>query len=383
MSSKDKLLETRPSSGRSFPSVSVVVPTYKEAENLPLLIDRLARLRADAIPDLELLIMDDNSPDGTDGVIASRALPWVRLVVRTANRGLSPAVIDGLSLARNEVVVVMDADLSHPPERIPDLVKALEEGHEFAIGSRYVAGASTDLSWGAFRWLNSKVAALLARPFTRVSDPMSGFFAFRRSLLERTDALNPIGYKIGLELLVKCGVRRVAEIPIHFARRQKGESKLSLKEQLRYLQHLRRLFIYRFPNRSHLLQFLVVGGTGVFVNLVVLTLLLWMKIPVKPAIAAAIGISMLFNFGLNRRFTFSYARRGSFFAQLAGYIAACSLGAAINYVVSLSLLSTWRGLRPQAAALVGIVAGTGVNFAACRLLVFRSAKAPATGGSTK
>jgi len=271
MRRKEKVLETVPGTGRSHPTVSIVVPTYKEAESLPLLLDRLIRLRADESMDLELLIMDDNSRDGTEELIASRNLPWVRLVVRTANRGLSPAVIDGLNLAKNEVVVVMDADLSHPPERIPDLLKALDEGHEFVIGSRYTKGASTDETWGVFRWLNSKVATLLARPFTRVSDPMSGFFAFRRTLLEQSDDLNPIGYKIGLELLVKCGVKRVADVPIHFAQRQKGESKLSFKEQLRYIQHLRRLFIYRFPNWAHLLQFLVVGGSGVVVNLVVLT----------------------------------------------------------------------------------------------------------------
>ncbi|HKS16663.1 MAG TPA: glycosyltransferase family 2 protein [Planctomycetota bacterium] len=379
MSSKDLRPESTGTTQRSFPSVSIVVPTYKEAESLPLLLDRLVKLRVDVPLDLELLIMDDNSRDGTEELIASRALPWVRLVVRTANRGLSPAVIDGLNLARNEVVVVMDADLSHPPERIPDLLKALEEGGEFAIGSRYVAGASTDEAWGVFRWLNSKVATLLARPFTRVSDPMSGFFAFRRGLLERADELNPIGYKIGLELLVKCGVRRVSDIPIHFAQRQKGESKLSLKEQLKYIQHLRRLFIYRFPNWAHLLQFLVVGGTGVFVNLLLLTGLLWMKVPVKPAIAAAIGLSMLFNFGLNRRFSFSYARQGSFLGQLAGYIAACSLGAAVNYLVTVKMLSAWPTLWPQAAALGGIVAGTGVNFLSCRFLVFRTAKGPTPG----
>ena len=362
------------SSARAQASVSIVVPTYKEAESLPLLLERLDKLRTDAPLDLEVLIMDDNSRDGTVELIASRALPWVRLVVRTENRGLSPAVIDGLNLARHDVVVVMDADLSHPPERIPDLLKQLENGAEFVIGSRYVAGASTDEAWGVFRWLNSKVATLMARPFTRTSDPMSGFFAFRRTLLEKADTLNPVGYKIGLELLVKCGVRRVAEIPIHFAQRQKGESKLSFKEQLKYIQHLRRLFIYRFPNWAHLLQFLVVGGTGVFVNLLVLTVLLQLKVPVKPAIAGAIGLSMIFNFALNRRFSFSYARGGSLLGQLVGYLGACSLGAALNYLITLWMLSTWSTLWPQAAALVGIVAGTGVNFVFCRFLVFRNVK---------
>jgi dolichol-phosphate mannosyltransferase len=372
--------------GRSYPSVSVVVPTYKEAESLPLLLERVEALRNRLHLDLELLIMDDNSRDGSVEFIASKALPWVQLVVRTSDRGLSPSVVDGLKRATKEILVVMDADLSHPPERIPDLIAALEQGNEFVIGSRYVPGASTDESWGLFRWINSKVATLMARPFTRLADPMSGFFALRKSLLDRAEALNPIGYKIGLELLVKCKVTKAAEVPIHFAQRQKGESKLSLKEQLKYIQHLRRLFTYRYPNWSYLLQFTVVGASGVVVNLLALTLLLKLKVPLKAAVAAAIGISMLTNFVLNRRFTFSYARGGSALRQLPGFIVACSLGAAVNYGVTVSLVASMPRLLPQLAALAGIIAGMGVNYIACRFVVFRSSDAaaasppPAGGG---
>lgn len=373
------------SSSRSFPSVSVVVPTYKEAESLPLLLDRLGALRDRLSLDLELLIMDDNSQDGTSELIQSKALPWVRLVVRTSNRGLSPSVVDGLKLATREVLVVMDADLSHPPERIPDLLDSLAQGNEFVIGSRYVKGASTDEAWGFLRWVNSKAATLMARPFTRLADPMSGFFAFRRSLLDRADALNPIGYKIGLELLVKCKVTRAAEVPIHFAQRQKGESKLSLKEQLRYIQHLRRLFLYRYPNLSYLLQFLVVGASGILVNLLVLTILLKSGLPLNASVALAIGLSMLSNFAANRRFTFSYARGGSMIKQLLGYIVACSLGAAVNYGATIWILATWPRLWPQAAALAGIIAGTGINYIACRFAVFQtsppSQEPSASGGN--
>jgi dolichol-phosphate mannosyltransferase len=358
---------------RNTPSVSVIVPTYKEAESLPLLIERLEALRRQHSLDLELLIMDDNSQDGTSEFIAQKALPWVRLVVRTSNRGLSPSVVDGLALATKEIVLVMDADLSHPPERIPDLVNSLVAGQEFVIGSRYVPGASTDESWGFYRWLNSKIATMMARPFTRLADPMSGFFAFRRSLLKEMDALNPIGYKIGLELLVKSKVKKVAEVPIHFAQRQKGESKLSWKEQLRYIQHVRRLFTYRYPNLSYFLQFIVVGGSGMGVNLLVLTGLLKLQVPVKVAVAVAIGVSMVSNFALNRRFTFSYALGRSIIAQFFGFILACSLGAAINYGVTLLVLRMWPQWSPQLAAIVGILAGTGANFIACRFVVFQTA----------
>lgn len=228
------------------PDVSIIVPTYREAANIPELIARIESMLAESGIRAEVLIMDDNSRDGTDEAVAKLARPWVRLVVRTENRGLSPAVVDGLHAAAGRVLVVMDADLSHPPETIPALVHALESGADFVIGSRYVPGGSTEESWGFFRWLNSKVATLLARPFARAKDPMSGFFALRRETFERADKLNPIGYKIGLELIVKCRVARVVEIPIHFANRKRGSSKLSLAEQLKYLRHLARLFAFKY-----------------------------------------------------------------------------------------------------------------------------------------
>jgi len=108
-----------------------------------------------------------------------------------------------------------------------------------------VKGGSTDAEWGVFRWLNSKVATLMARPFTRAKDPMAGFFAFRRAAMDSAAPLNPVGYKIGLELIVKCRFKKVAEVPIHFEDRKHGESKLSFKEQLRYVQHLGRLMKFK------------------------------------------------------------------------------------------------------------------------------------------
>jgi dolichol-phosphate mannosyltransferase len=231
-----------------------------------MLLDRLAELRTSTGLDLELLIMDDNSRDGTEELIAARNLPWVKLVVRTSDRGLSPSVVDGFGRAAKEVVIVMDADLSHPPERIPDLLASLASGNEFVIGSRYVPGASTDEAWGVFRWLNSKVATMMARPFTTLNDPMSGFFAFRRELLSRSDPLQAIGYKIGLEVLVKSKVTKAAEVPIHFAQRQKGESKLSFKEQIRYIRHLGRLFDYKYPRTAATARVLAASAIGLLVT---------------------------------------------------------------------------------------------------------------------
>ena len=158
---------------RAPQTVSIIVPTYKEAQNLPPLIDRIAPVRQRHSLTVELLIMDDDSRDGTEEVISTLARDEVRLIVRKKDRGLSPAVVDGLAAARHDVFVVMDADLSHPPEKVPEMLAALDEGYDFVIGSRYVKGASTDAEWGPFRWLNSKVATVLARPCTRVKDPMS------------------------------------------------------------------------------------------------------------------------------------------------------------------------------------------------------------------
>ncbi len=357
---------------RALPSVTVVVPTYKEAENLPLLIDRIARVRWSHMLDLELLVMDDDSRDGTEELMAQRPERWVRLVVRHDDHGLSPAVLEGLRLARGDVVVCMDADLSHPPESLPEMLRKLQEGADFVVGSRYVPGGSTSDDWGILRWLNSRVATLMARPFSSTHDPMSGFFALRRRTFEAGRDFNPIGYKIGLELTVKCRCERVVEVPIHFENRRFGYSKLTFKQQLLYLQHLRRLYVYKYGLWSQLIQFLVVGALGTAVNLAALTLLGAAHVPLRAAVALAIWVSMSSNFVLNRRFSFSFARDGSWWGQYARFVAASACGAVVNYAVTVALLEHLPGMLPQVAALVGIAVGTGINFAASRYLVFRT-----------
>jgi dolichol-phosphate mannosyltransferase len=227
--------------------LSVVVPTYREADNLRLLVPAVARAIAAAGRPGEIVVVDDDSPDDTPAVCAELARRHpLRLLMRKNERGLATAVLHGLRQSAGEVLVVMDADLSHPPEKVPELVAALEAGAEFVIGSRYVPGAHTDEGWGWFRRLNSRVATALARGFTTARDPMAGFFALRRETFLRASGLNPVGYKIALELIVKCGCRDVAEVPITFRNRVKGQSKLSLKEQINYLRHLRRLYAYKW-----------------------------------------------------------------------------------------------------------------------------------------
>ena len=133
------------------PSVSVVVPTYREVESIPHLVERLAALRRSAGLDLELLFMDDDSRDGSAALVEKLALPWVRLVTRTTDRGLSQAVLEGLRRSEREVLVVMDADLSHPPETIVAMLAALSDGADFVVGSRFAEGGSTADDWGLFR----------------------------------------------------------------------------------------------------------------------------------------------------------------------------------------------------------------------------------------
>jgi len=233
-------------------SVSVIVPTFREAQNIPVLVERLRAVARQHELEIEMLIMDDRSDDDIAEVTAALEVDgWVKLVVRDGERSLSCAVVDGLRLASHEVLVVMDADLSHPPEAIPRPLDTLAQpGVDFVFGSRYVEGASIDENWGFLRRLNSLVARWLARPLTSVRDPTSGFFALRRQTFLTADNLDPIGYKIGLELMVKCRSIGVREVPIHFARRLHGTSKLDLRERAHYLRHIKRLMDFRFGRVS-------------------------------------------------------------------------------------------------------------------------------------
>ncbi len=232
--------------------VSIIIPTFQEAGNLGQLVDRIAQSMSELDGTYEVLIIDDNSQDGTEQVVNTLRDDGqpVRLIVRRSERGLSSAVVRGLDEAKGDLLVCMDAELSHPPEMIPALIDTLTKPDvDFVVGSRYVAGAGTDADWGLFRQLNSRIATWLARPFTGARAPLSGFFALRRDRYQACDRLSPLGYKIGLELIVKCNCRNVREVPIHFAQRRCGSSKLTLKQQLLYVRHIGRLASYKLTNR--------------------------------------------------------------------------------------------------------------------------------------
>lgn len=238
-----------------------------EAGNLRALVTRIDRAITARL--YEILIVDDGSQDGTQSLCheLARQFPLQLLIRSDPADGLSGAVLYGLARARGQFLIVMDADLQHPPEQVPDLLGPLMRGEaEFVLGSRYVRGGTTDGKWGVFRRLNSIFATLLARPFAgRTRDPMSGFFALGRETYLRGRNFNPTGYKIALELMCKCDVRQVREVPIRFSLREAGESKLNLTQQARYLDHLSRLYDYCFPRASTWAKFIISTGVAWFV----------------------------------------------------------------------------------------------------------------------
>jgi len=247
---------------------SVVVPTLNEADNIDPLLTRLFALHV-ARDDYEVIIVDDGSMDGTP----QKVREWegrgnVHLIERREKPDLTGSILAGAAMARGEVIVVMDADLSHPPERLPALIAPVLDGsHDVAVGSRYVPGGSTE-GWPLHRQLLSRLGGWLARPICDVSDATSGFFAFRRELATII-AQRARGYKILLELLMAGqGRLRVIEVPICFRDRTHGASKLSFQHQWTYLQRLMTLAggNVSFGTAS---RFAAVGLFGVLVDALV------------------------------------------------------------------------------------------------------------------
>lgn len=343
--------------------LSIVVPTYNERENLPVLLERVEEaLRGYSF---EVIVVDDDSPDGTWRLaerLARERYPWLRVIRRVGVRGLASAVIDGFRAARGRYVAVMDADLQHPPEELARMLRtALETGAELVVASRYTRGGGVE-GWSRVRLLISRGATLLARlllPESRAtSDPMSGFFIVERRVLEGClDKLRPRGYKILLEILVKCRPSRVVDHPYVFRRRLRGRSKLGFRTIIDYVLHVLELNEYRvFKNMA-------VGASGVAVLWLVLHLLSdILGVPALAAYAAAIEASIINNFTWNHLLVFRGRGGGKSLARrLAEYHGAVALGAVINYAV-FSILYTLLGVWKYAASLAGVVLGWAANY---------------------
>ncbi len=370
-----------------LPALSIIVPTLNEAENLPLLVPRIGAavggIEFVVAGGYEIIIVDDDSRDRTPAVCAELAKAYpLRLITRhNPTAGLSGAVLEGFAAARGDILLVMDADLQHPPESIGALIAPLITGKsDFVLGSRHVAGGTTAGRWGWARRLNSAVATALARPFAgRMSDPMSGFFALRRATLDQARRLTPLGYKIGLELMCKCRIQHPVEVPIAFGLRAKGESKLSLKEQFRYLEHLSRLYDFSFPRASPILKFLIVLGASWFVGLAAFLLLIQAgldRVLAPPtAYLGAIAVTAIFHVRYvrtQREFLVRPRPWEDFFFISLCELAACALAAAwmahrmpvrwapeiflvpfgcatlVRYILRKELMQDIRGLRREA-----------------------------------
>ena len=359
----------RPNMPRDF---SIIIPTYNEHESITPLLKKIHQQVGER--NYEVIFVDDDSRDGTADLINSLSGSYpVRVVVRKGKRGLATAVADGFGYSQSPVMVVMDADLQHPPEVIPALLQAMDSGADIAVASRYVPGGG-NLGWSKTRQVISNGAILLSHLLLpssrRVKDPMSGFFALKRGVAEKLK-LEPIGYKILLELIVLSEHARVTEVPFMFQVREQGKSKLNLNQQKEYLKHLLSL-MRRSGEMLRFLKFALVGGSGVLVNegtRLILTTYAGMAYPYD-AIAAPIGIelSIITNFVLNNYFTFKDRRlkgAGAFFSRLVKFNLISLVGAAIQYSIYLALTrgTGWIDAPfPTLANLLGIIIAMAWNF---------------------
>lgn len=230
--------------GGEINGVTIVIPTYNEKENISIIIPRISEV-LDKKYEYEILIVDDNSPDGTWEYAESLASKYpVRVYRRIGKRGLASAIVEGIMRARFENVIVMDADMQHPPESLVDLISALET-NDLVIASRYIPGGGVK-RWSKMRLLISKGAIFLAHFFLsrtrRITDPMSGFFGLKKDVIRDT-RLNVLGYKILLEIIMKGKYKSTIEIPYIFGTRAHGKSKLSTTTIMDYIKHVAVLMI--------------------------------------------------------------------------------------------------------------------------------------------
>ncbi len=347
------------------PRISIIIPTYNERDNLEGLFERVSRALSGAGYEFEIVVVDDNSPDRTweyaEELGKTGGYP-VKVIRRVNEKGLSSAVIRGFREASGDVFVVMDADLQHPPEKIPELLKAIDHGADIAIASRYVPGGGVE-NWYWYRKLISKGAIMIGRvalPKIRsVRDPVSGFFALRREVVEGAE-LNPIGFKILMEILIKGKYGKVVEVPFRFGLRKAGESKLSGKTMLNYLKHVYRLMKWE-GELDRLIKFSIVGTSGIFVN----EGFLWFfvsELGMDKYIAniPATELSILNNFTWNDLWTFKDLRRYPFWKRLFSFHVAALMGAFVQWIIYAPLV--YLGINYLLANLVGIGASFVVRF---------------------
>ncbi len=366
------------------PLISLVIPTFNEAGNIPELLARLAS----AVPaDLtcEVIFVDD-STDDTPRVIAETARDC-RLAVSVMHRdkpegGLGGAVAAGLREASAPWIVVMDADLQHPPSLVPQLVATGQRaGADLVVASRYTAGGSHTGLDGGFRVLASSLTTRLAkltfrRQLRQVSDPMSGFFAVRAAALD-TGLLRPLGYKILLELIVRCRLRRVTEVPYQFQDRFAGESKASLSEGWRFLRHL--VMLRCSGVRASMLAFGLIGLSGFVPNLAALWLLskpLGMNYLLAEVLANQVAV--VWNFLLLDFLLFSHRRHSHWTGRFGKFLVLANSDL-VARIPLLGLLVAHAHMNVLVATAITLIAAFGARFVVTDRFIYLARPGRRTG----
>jgi len=353
--------------------VSIIIPTYNESENIIQVLKSIGEHLPEDIA-AEALVVDDNSPDGTGKIVedyitdAHNEIGYtIEVIHRKTKSGLSSAILDGIQHSTGETIVIMDSDFSHPPKIIPQLVEEITTSKcDIVIASRFVPGGAIN-GWSTKRKLISKTAKGIAKAGLGVneSDPMSGFFAFKRKILDGIK-FDAIGYKMLLEILVKTKGAKVKEIPYTFTDRTRGSSKLDSSTMFDYARSVWRL--YRFGKTaekneardsvrfiSKAARFYTVGASGLLLNYLVSLLFADAGMNFWYIHATAIGImfSMSSNFVLNKIWTFGDRNFEikSTLTQYGKFIGFSSLGAIVQLVIVYVLVDSYQLLYPVALVL--------------------------------
>lgn len=351
--------------------ISIVIPTYKEKENLKELFQRID---SSLESEYEIVLVDDDSPDGTAEKARelSESFP-VNVFVREEDHGLSQSVIKGFEELKGEKVVVLDADLQHPPEKIPELLKNLESS-DIAIGSRFTEGEAVD-HWGLGRKVTNRVASLFYNVINwrnSLSDPMSGFFAFNKSAVD-TDSLDAEGFKILLEVLHQNELN-VVEVPYKFNERNKGSSSLNLSAVVDYLEQigkftLEKIGFKRSKRIIQMMEFMAVGGTGVLVNSVIFLAAMYYNLHYAIAGGLAFLGALQWNFFWNREITFDKSQRS--FRHQYIYFSFVNLGGFAVYELLLFLLIGQMQLWEPLANILAIFGGFVINYFGSEQIAFK------------
>ncbi|MEO0488508.1 MAG: glycosyltransferase [Cyanobacteria bacterium P01_A01_bin.123] len=372
---------------------SLVIPTYKESGNVESIVQQLTRLLDGYIPrDYELLLVDDDSPDGTWEIAQNltATFPQLRVMRRQSERGLSSAVIRGWQVARGEILGVIDADLQHPPEVLLKMLGAVQQGADMSVASRHVEGGGVS-EWSVVRRFLSRGAQVLGliilpNVVGRVTDPMSGYFMVRRSAIAE-NTMNPKGYKILLEVIGRGNVGEIAEVGYVFQERLEGESKVTWKQYIDYIHHLAKLrsrgritrLRQKFPI-DRFLRFGVVGFSGLAVDMAVFFLLfgnLGLGLTTSNILSAETAI--INNFIWNDAWTFAdFAKQqqgwGARFKRFIKFNTICLVGLVLNTLL-LNLLFNVFGINAFLAKLIAIAIVTAWNFWLNLKLSWRSTQA--------